>query len=158
MSECKGQTQKKTCVRNCTDELLDKLEGELEKGTQMLICTVRKVKDKELSGELTDLIDNYAKLSMKAAKERGSTDESCGVKEFIGRMTAKIDVEVGTIIDDSDERVAQLLIEDITVSITDIIRLVRDYENSNCSEGALDLARDVVRFQERSVEKLKAYL
>ena len=65
---------------------------------------------------------------------------------------------MNTIADSTDAHLAQLIIEEITMYITDTIRLVRDYENSNCSEGALTLARNVVSFQEKSIENLKRYL
>jgi tRNA A22 N-methylase len=45
-----------------------------------------------------------------------------------------------------------------TMGITDNIRLVRDYENSNCKESALSLARSVVSFQEQAVERTKGFL
>ena len=59
---------------------------------------------------------------------------------------------------ESGERIAQLAIEGATMGITDNIRLVRDYENSNCKESALSLARSVVSFQEQAVERTKSFL
>ncbi|MBE6577370.1 MAG: hypothetical protein E7653_04455 [Ruminococcaceae bacterium] len=157
MSECENAKKRRVSVRNCTEELLSSLECELEKQTEKTIVAVKKVKGEELSAYLTKMIDGYAKLSCEVEEQHGAK-EKCGIKEMISRISSKIDVEVGTMIDDSDERVAQMLIEDITVSVTDIIRLVRELENSNCSEKALSLARETVSFQERSAEHLKDYL
>ena len=74
------------------------------------------------------------------------------------KMSAKIGIEMNTLKDDSDEHIAEMIIEGTTMGITDTIRLVRDYENSNCSEDALSLARRIVSFQEKSVEKAKKFL
>ncbi len=157
MSDCQKAERPKVSVRNCTEELLSSLECELEKQTEKLLVAIKKVKCEELSAELTKIIDGYARLSCEVSEQRGAK-EKCGIKEMVSKIASKIGVEVGTMIDDSDERVAQMIIEDITVSVTDIIRLVRDFENSNCSEKALSLARETVSFQERSAESLKRFL
>ncbi len=157
MSECQGAEKPKVRVRNCTEDMLKDLKCELEKQTEKMLSAVKKVKGAQLSAYLTKTVDGYAKLSC-VVSEQLEGKESCGIKEMIARIASKIDVEMNTIIDDSDERIAQMLIEDITVSVTDIIRLVRDFENSNCSENALRLARETVSFEERAAEELKAFL
>jgi hypothetical protein len=76
----------------------------------------------------------------------------------VGRMTAKLGVEMSSLTDSSDKHIAQMAIESTTMSITDNIRLVRDYENSNCRESALKLAKNVVSFQENAAERMKSFL
>jgi hypothetical protein len=42
--------------------------------------------------------------------------------------------------------------------ITDGIKLLRDYENTDVSEYALKLAREVIEFEERNLERAKKYI
>ena len=65
---------------------------------------------------------------------------------------------MSSLTDSSDKHIAQMAIESTTMSITDNIRLVRDYENSNCRESALKLAKNVVSFQENAAERMKSFL
>ncbi len=157
MSETQRTENQRAAVRNCTDELLDTLKSKLDKQTELVLSSLKKVKSRELCSELTGIVDGYAKLCCEVSGRLGVVEE-CGVKEMLARLTSKISVEMSTMIDDSDEQIVQMLIENVTVSATDIIRLVRDYENSNCSESALALAREVVSYQERAADSLKAYL
>ena len=39
-----------------------------------------------------------------------------------------------------------------------MIRELREAENSNASEGALRLARDVCAFEEKIIQEMKSYL
>ena len=145
-------------LRNCTQELLEELCKNVGSAKQCLLTVVQKVKDASLSQELTSQLDEYGTFTQKistALDRCGGEAKQCTV---VSKISSKISVEMNTIADSTDAHLAQLIIEEITMYITDTIRLVRDYENSNCSEGALTLARNVVSFQEKSIENLKRYL
>ena len=144
--------------RNCTAELLDELHRNVTMGTESITDVLPKVKTKELTEFLTSQLNDYAKYSAEIKKQM----EECGGEikgtGIMTKMSAKIGIEMNTLKDSSDEHIAEMIIEGTTMGITDTIRLVRDYENSNCSEQALSLARRIVSFQERSVEKAKSFL
>ena len=101
-------------------------------------------------------------IHTKNSEEIKKQMEECGGEikgtGIMTKMSAKIGIEMNTLKDSSDEHIAEMIIEGTTMGITDTIRLVRDYENSNCSEQALSLARRIVSFQDRSVEKAKSFL
>ena len=157
MSESQNTEKQRVSVRNCTEELLAALKCRLDKQSELVLPSLKKVKSRELCAALTEIVDGYAGFENEVSARLGIIDE-CGVKEMLSHFASKISVEMNTIIDDSDAQIVQMLIESVTVSVTDIIRLVRDFENSNCSESALSLAREVVSFQEGAAERLKSYL
>lgn len=144
--------------RNCTGEMLEKLYKNVNAESDSLTGMVSKVKGTELSSELTSQINGYGELMGRIQAELFEATSQTPEKSVLSKMTARLGTEISTLTDSSDERIAQLAIEGATMGITDNIRLVRDYENSNCKESALSLARSVVSFQEQAVERTKGFL
>ena len=44
------------------------------------------------------------------------------------------------------------------MGMTDMTKIVREYENAPCSEDALSLARQIAEFEDGSIENLKKFL
>ncbi len=144
--------------RNCTGELLEGLYKNVNTETESLTQMISKVKSSELSSELTSQLSSYGEFSSKIESEYKSSMGQKPDKSIISSLTAKLGLEMNTLMDSSDHRIAQMVIEGTTMGITDTIRLVREYENSNCRESALSLAKEIVTFQEDAVERTKSFL
>ena len=144
-------------MRNCSEEMLEEMYKNINMVKEAILNALSKVKDFDLSSELTSQLREYCSFSEKISVflERCGTDARSGI---FSKITSKISTELNTLVDSTDQHIAQLMIENTTICITDIIRLVRDYENSNCSECTLSLARSIVSYQEDAVEKLKSHL
>ena len=148
----------RSAARNCTGELHEKLYKNVGMESEALTGMLAKVKNVKLSEELTDQLGAYGKFSNDIKAELSSVTNDTPKVGAVGRMTAKLGVEMSSLTDSSDKHIAQMAIESTTMSITDNIRLVRDYENSNCRESALKLAKNVVSFQENAAERMKSFL
>ena len=74
------------------------------------------------------------------------------------RMTAKVGVAMSTLTDTSHSRLASLVIEQSTAGMNEAIRLLREFENTDASEAALALARDVIAFEEKNIALFKRHL
>ena len=148
----------KATPRNCTKELREELYKNVNMGTESLTGMISKVKSTDLSEELTSQLNGYGNFSKKIETEFKAVTGETPDKSMLSKMTTKIGIEMSTLTDSSDNRIAQMVIEGTTMGITDTIRLVRDYENSNCKESALSLAKNVVSFQENAVERTKSFL
>lgn len=148
----------KAVPRNCTKELLEELYKNVGMEAESITGMLSKTKGAELSAELTKQLGGYGNLSRDIQTELKAVTGEMPDVSMLTKMTAKIGVEMSTLTDSSDNRIAQMAIESATMGITDNIRLVRDYENSNCSESALKLAKNVVSFQENAVERMKSFL
>ena len=44
------------------------------------------------------------------------------------------------------------------MGITDATKSLREYENTSCSEEALELAKRIIKYEEDTVERLKKFL
>ena len=84
--------------------------------------------------------------------------EEAKEESFLTKMGAKMGMAMNTMMDSTTSHLAEMMIEGATMGVTDMTKLVREYENSNCSEEALSLAKEIIGFQEKTVEKMKAYL
>ena len=154
----KMQKNEKPDARNCTEELLEALHKNLTMGKESITDIMPKVKNADLSAELTCQYNEYDKLCDSVTELMKRFGGKTLTEGLMTKMSAKIGIEMNTLTDSSDAHIAQMIIEGTTMGITDTIRLVRDYENSNCSEEALSLARKIVSYQEKVVEDVKKYL
>jgi len=155
-TKCEGHSDPQT--RNCTVEVLDELYKNVSMARQAVDDVLPKVKSSELAAHLKEQYEEYSKFSNRICKLLGENCREPKDANIMAKMSTKIGIEMNTLTDPSDEHIAQMTIEGTTMGITDIIRLVRDYENSNCSQEALTLAKSIVSYQESAVEKIKEFL
>ena len=145
-------------TKNSTEEMLEELIKNLSMGKQSLMNILPKTKSTALKDELTEQLDDYGKFCDEAKALLDSVGGEPKSENVFSKLGAKIGIEMNTLMDPSDEHVAQMVIEGATMGITQTIRLVREHENTSCSEEALSLARRTVSYQEKTVEDMKKYL
>ena len=148
----------KTMQKTASESLLGEVYKEMKMGSTSLTDILAKITDTKFREELTRQIDEYEKLA-KTASDRLL---DCGVtpkeENIMARMSAKLGMAMNTMTDSTTSHLAQMVIEGNTMGITELTRLVREHENTSCSEPTLALARDAIRFLEDAVERTKAYL
>jgi hypothetical protein len=54
--------------------------------------------------------------------------------------------------------IAEMMVERATADVNEILRALREAENTAVSESALRIARDLCRFEEKNAEDMKEYL
>lgn len=149
---------KETAKNGCTAVLLNELYQNLKMGADAIVNILPKVRDADLKQELTAQLNRYEEF----AKEIGDqiTEEGGTPKEegMMAKLSAKAGMAMNTMMDSSSSHIAQMMIEGATMGITENTKLIRQYENKTCSEKALSLAKQSVRFMEDSVERMKRYL
>jgi uncharacterized protein (DUF305 family) len=73
-------------------------------------------------------------------------------------MTAKAGVAMNMMKDSTSSHVAEMMIEGLTMGITDTTRRSRKAAENGCDPEALKLADEFISFQENSVNLMKEYL
>ena len=73
-------------------------------------------------------------------------------------MSAKWGAMFNTMRDSSTSHLASMMIEGPTMGVNELTRELREAENTNVSESALRLMRDVCAFEEKIIKEMKAYL
>ena len=141
-----------------TLNFLEQIYKNVTMGSESIINVLSKVAEGPLRDELTREINEYSEYAHKAEKmicDLGGTPKE---ENIMTKMSAKLGMAMNTMTDDSPQHIAQMVIEGATMGITELIRLIRENENTECSESVLKLARDIVSFEEDTVEKMKKFL
>ena len=139
-------------------ELLEQLYKNLKMGSDSIVKLLDKVSDGKFKTDLTDQINGYESLAAKAKSRLKEMGEEAKEENVMVKLWSSVGMAMSTLTDSTDSHIAQLIAEGSTMGITDGIKLLRDYENTNVSESALKLVRDVIEFEERNLERAKSYI
>ena len=139
-------------------EMLEKLYKNVKMGSDSIIKLLDTASDGEFKTDLTKQINGYESLAERIKKRLHDMGERAKEENVMVKMWSSVGMAMNTLMDSSDSHLAQLIAEGSTMGITDSIKLLRDYENTNVSEESLALVRDVIKFEENSLEVAKAYI
>ena len=141
-----------------TAGLLKAIYKNVKMAGDSLIDLMPKVKDQELKSEMTVQLSTYEAFASRAAKllaDEGVKPEDEG---FLTKMGAKVGCMMNTMRDSTTSHLAEMLIEGATRGMNDMYKQIRETENTDASEKALRLARDVCAYEERTIEEMKRFL
>lgn len=126
------------------------------KSTTKLIDLLRD-KDNKIKKLLEDELKEYEKYlvkSEKLLKKNKVEPESAGMMaEMMAKMSMKMDVKK----DNSDSNIAGILTEGFTMGIINMNKKIEAYKD-DCDNSIIELATDIVKFQEKEIKNLKSYL
>ena len=138
-----------------TVELYNEIYKNVKMGADSIINLLPKVCAEDSVGiktELTVQLSKYEDFAHRASIELLELGETT--------VGATMGIKMNTMIDSTPSHIAQMIIEGSVMGITDLIRKINLYKDDTDNEvsKAIDLAREVVKFEEDSVEKMKEYL
>ena len=139
-------------------EMLDKMYKNVKMGSDSMVSILPKVKDEALKNELTSQLDKYEYYSKQVAGmiyDEGGTPKE---ENILAKAGSKIGIEMNTMMDSTPSHLAEMVIEGATMGMTDMTKILREYENKACSESAIKLAKEIAQFEDKSVDALKKYL
>ena len=108
--------------------------------------------------ELTKEYSEYEKISSRAEQLLTSMSVEPKEENFMARMSAKAGIMMNTLSNPGISHVAGMMIEGLSMGISDTTRRVRQAEEEKCSDEVLSLGGELIAFQEKSTEKMKKYL
>ncbi len=138
--------------------LLDKMYKNVKMGSDSMINIMDKVSDDGLRSELTSELDTYEKYSNEISKRLYDCGAEPKQENVVTRLGAKMGMAMNTMTDTTTSHIAQMVIKGATMGMTDMTTAVREFENTNCSEDNLKLAREIAEFEDSTIEKLKKFL
>lgn len=126
------------------------------KSTTKLIDLLKN-KDNKIKKLLEDELKEYEKYltkSEKLLKKNKIEPEGIGMMaEVMSKMDMKLEVKK----DNSDSNIAGILTEGFTMGIINMNKKVEAYRD-DCDNSIIELALDIVKFQEKEIKNLKSYL
>lgn len=141
-----------------TKSFLDELYKNIKMGADSIIDLMPKVSDRRLREEMTSELEHYEGFAGKIRSLLFDIDEEPREESFMSRLGVKMGVAMNTMMDDTASHIADMMIQGATMGITSTTKLIRESENTPCSEQALALARRIVEYEEESIERLKEFL
>lgn len=135
--------------------------NELNKGATMGIEAINfiidKVKDKNLVKLLKKELKEYKQISKRVEEIYNKYDKNDNPKEP-NPMTKAMTwwgIEMKTFLDESDSKIAELLIKGTDMGIIEGNKIIN---NNELAKEIQDIAHDYIDMQEHSIEDLKEYL
>lgn len=147
-------------LKSSTVELLEHLHKNVRMGADSIMALLPKL-DREamsLKSDLTVQLDGYEKFSNRINTLLREDGEKTEGDSLWNKMSAKVGVTMSTLTDTTMSHLADMVIQGSTMNMNESIQLLRKFENTDASEAALSLVRDIIGFEERNIEQLKGYL
>lgn len=147
-----------TVTVRTTADLLREIYRNVKMAGDSLINLMPKVKDAKLKSDMTVQLSVYEAFASRAAKllaEEGAKPED---ESLMTKMSAKWGIIMNTMKDSTTGHLVQMIIEGTNMGVGEMLRWIRESENTGVSEASLRLARDVCAFEEKTVEDMKSYL
>ena len=142
-----------------TAEHLKAVYKNVKMASDSILNLMPKVKDEKMKSDMTVQLSAFEAFASRAAKLLGEEGVKPEEESMMTRMSAKWGTMMNTMRDSTSTHLAEMLIEGATMGVNDMMREMRDAENSTVSESALRLARDVCAYEEKIVEDMrKTYL
>lgn len=139
-------------------ELLGDVYKNSKMGSDSILKVMPKASNERFRQDLTKQLTGYEEYAQKAKDIMRDGGYKAKEENVALRLWADIGIMINTAKDPSDSHIAEMVVEGSTMGVTDTLKLLRENENSNVSEGSLRLLRDVISFEERNVEIMKGYI
>ena len=139
-------------------ELSEAIYKNVRMGSDLTLELLPKVKNDKLKSEMSEQLGEYEQYAAKAKKLIQSKGEEAKEESLFSKWMAKMGITMNTLTDSTSSHIAEMMIQGSTMNITDLLRKIHESEDECGGREELNLARDIVSFEERNIEKMKAYL
>ncbi len=116
-----------------------------------------KEKDNNIKGLAEDILKEYQYYFKETKEILNKHDISIDEESFMDKMGAKMGIKMNVMDDNSDSSIADMLIKGISMGSIDMEKKIDDYKD-DVDQKDLKIAKDFLKFQKNSIEKLKEYL
>ena len=146
-----------TEVRSRADTLACIYEN-VKMGTDSIVNLLPKVEDSRLKSDMSVQLSGYEKFATRAKNELKEMGIEAEEKGFMTKTMAKVGMEFNTMMDTSLSHIAEMMIQGSNMGIVEMNKCINTCERCGCEDGAVDLAREIVAFEEKNLERMKKYL
>ena len=139
-------------------EFINSLYQDASMALDSLTMLINKLKSKD--NKIKDVIEKCIKGYEKHLKIIKSYMKDNNYEiislPIIGKMGAYMGINMEVMKDNSDSRMADMLIQGITMGVLNTSKNINKYKDVN--KDIISIAKDFLKHQEESIEKLKKYL
>lgn len=144
------------------DENLELLEY-IYKDSDMSVITLEKLlqelndKDNKIKKKTEEILKSYEDFLSKSKKLLNKFDSPLEENSYTAKMGAKMGIKKEVKSDNSDAAIADMLIKGISMGSIDIEKRITNYKEV-VNKKYLDFASEFLKFQQKTIEELKAFL
>lgn len=144
---------------NENTEILEYIYKDANMGAESITTLIKTLqsKDNKIKHVLEEELKKYEEYIKKSEKQLKKLKVE--LKEFstMAKMSSWMGIKMEMLKDNSDARIADMLIKGLTMGTIDMNKKIDNYEKI-VDKDVLKLAKEFRSFQEDSIEKLKVYL
>lgn len=116
-----------------------------------------KEKDNKIKKVIEDILHEYESWKQKSKKLLQKENAQISENPLIAKIMAGQSIKKEVNDDNSDSAIADMLIKGISMGSIDMEKKISAYKNEVNSED-LSMAKEFLKFQEKTIEHLKEYL
>lgn len=116
-----------------------------------------KGKDNKIKKLVEEIEKNYEKYAKETDKLLNKNDLEAKPIGMMAKAMSKMSINKEIISDNSDANIADMLIQGLTMGNLELTKHIDNYEKT-ADKKIINLAKDLKKFGEEYIEKLKTYL
>ena len=148
--------------KNITAYFAEHIYKNAKMGADSINNALSGMKDPEekekIKTELTRQLNEYENIASKAENILMNMNLRPVEEGALIKLSAKAGVAMNMMKDSTSSHVAEMMIEGLSMGITDTTKRSRQAKEKNCDPETLKLGHELISFQEKSVDIMKKYL
>lgn len=136
--------------------VLDESYKNARMGREAINVMIGKVDDDDLALDLNRQACKFVQLEEKMEKRYQKERVAPPEDKFIDKTMLWGGIQMNTLLNASTEHLADMMIQGNTKGITELMKVVK--KNKSAQKEYCEMAEEIMDFEEKNIEKLKAYL
>ncbi len=141
---------------NRPEYILNEINKGIKMGMDSISSIAEKVTDDQLKDDLQSEYNQYNEILNDVNAELGKYEEFPKELNPAQKMMGWFDIQISTLTDDSDSKIAEMLIKGTNMGIIEGVKLLNN--NPETTNEIKNILTNFIQFQENNVERLKKYL
>lgn len=141
---------------NRPEYILNEINKGIKMGMDSISTIAEKVTDDQLKDDLQSEYNQYNAILNDVNNELGKYEEFPKELNPAQKMMGWFDIQMSTLTDDSDSKIAEMLIKGTNMGIIEGVKLLNN--NPETTPEIKNILTNFIQFQENNVERLKKYL
>ncbi len=141
---------------NRPEYILNEINKGIKMGMDSISSIAEKVTDDQLKDDLQSEYNQYNAILNDVNAELGKYEEFPKELNPAQKMMGWFDIQMSTLTDNSDSKIAEILIKGTNMGIIEGVKLLNN--NPETTPEIKNILTNFIQFQENNVERLKKYL
>lgn len=140
-------------------EILEHIHNDSAMAIHSIEKLIEKLKDKDnkIKGYIEDVLKQYKEFEEESRRILEENDKEISEPSFMAKMGSSMGISKEVNSDNSDSAIADLLIEGISMGSIEMEKKLKEYDKDLEKEHK-KLAKEFLKFQEKTIDQLKKYL